>query len=234
MKAVILAGGLGVRLRPYTATRPKPMLLLGKKPILEHIIKWIHDAKIHDIVLCTSYMHKSIQKYFGDGLKFNVNIEYVTTKKPMSTAGQLRSASNLLDSTFICVYGDSIFDYSLSAMIHQHIKTKPTITIATSKYTSTIPYGVIHTTRNSITAWTEKPTTSSLINIGCYVMEPKILKLIPRNTQVGMDTTVTKAISKNMRIMNYTIRGSFIDVGDLSSYKKARTRFSVTQKRSNH
>lgn len=232
MKAVILAGGIGKRMRPYTKTTPKPMLLLGKKPILEHIIKWTTKAGIRDIVLCVSYMHKSIERYFGDGSKLGVNIEYAITDRPMSTAGQLRSASKLVDSTFVCVYGDSIFDHSLRAMIMQHTRTRAAITIATSRHTTQIPYGVIRTTsKGGVTAWDEKPETVSLINAGCYVLEPAVFSLIARNRPVGMDQTVRKAILQKMKVMSYVMRQDFIDVGNVESYKAARARFNAKSRR---
>tara|TARA_B110000196_G_scaffold128032_1_gene111082 strand:- start:384 stop:722 length:339 start_codon:yes stop_codon:yes gene_type:complete len=91
MKAVILAGGLGTRLRPLTNKKPKPMLPLGKKPLLEHLIKWIRKNGVKDIVLCVSYLHETIEKHFGDGSKFGMNIEYAISKKPLATAGQLKT-----------------------------------------------------------------------------------------------------------------------------------------------
>ena len=106
MKAVILAGGLGTRLLPYTKDIPKPMLPLGKKPILEHIINWIKKNGVKDVVLCVSYKHKKIEDYFQNGKKIGVNIEYAISKKPLSTAGQLKTAEKFIDDTFVCTYGD--------------------------------------------------------------------------------------------------------------------------------
>ena len=112
MKAVILAGGLGTRLQPYTTFLPKPMLPLGEKPILEHIIDWTRKNGVKSIVLCVSYLRKTIEDYFEDGKRFGVNIEYATSNKPLATAGQLKTAQEFIDDTFVCMYGDSIFDYT--------------------------------------------------------------------------------------------------------------------------
>ena len=120
VKAVILAGGLGTRLRPLTLKTPKPMLPLGKKPILEHLIEWSKKNGVKSIVLCVSYRKEKIQDYFKDGKKFGVNIEYAVSKKPLATAGQLKTAEKFIDDTFVCLYGDSIFDFSLRNMIKQH------------------------------------------------------------------------------------------------------------------
>jgi len=117
VKAVILAGGLGTRLQPYTTFLPKPMLPLGEKPILEHQIDWTKKNRIKSIVLCVSYLRKTIEDYFEDGKRFGVNIEYATSNKPLATAGQLKTAQEFIDDTFVCMYGDSIFDFSLKNKI---------------------------------------------------------------------------------------------------------------------
>ena len=126
MKAVILAGGLGTRLLPLTKKIPKPMLPLGKKPILEHLIDWNKKNEIKSIVLCVSHLRKTIEDYFEDGKSFGVNIEYAISNKPLATAGQLKTAEEFIDDTFVCMYGDSIFDFSLKNMVRQH-KVKKSI-----------------------------------------------------------------------------------------------------------
>ena len=103
MKAVILAGGLGTRLQPYTTFLPKPMLPLGEKPILEHLIEWTKKNGIKSIVLCVSYLRKTIEDYFEDGNKFGVNIEYAISSKPLATAGQLKTAEKFIGDIFVCM-----------------------------------------------------------------------------------------------------------------------------------
>jgi len=120
MKAVILAGGHGKRLKPYTLLLPKPMLPLGNKPILSYIIKWLKDQKINDIILSVSYLNKPIEEYFGNGKKFKVKIKYIRSKKPLGTAGQLKKTEALLDDTFICLYADAILDFKLNNVIKFH------------------------------------------------------------------------------------------------------------------
>ncbi len=124
MKAVILAGGLGTRLQPYTTFLPKPMLPLGEKPILEHLIEWTQKNGIKSVVLCVSYLRKTIEDYFEDGKRFGVDIEYAVSNKPLATAGQLKTAEEFIDDTFVCMYGDSIFDFNLRNMIKQHKQKK--------------------------------------------------------------------------------------------------------------
>lgn len=223
MKAVILAGGLGSRMMPYTRATPKPMLRLGGRPILEHVIEWVGRAGIRSIVLCTSHLHEKIERHFGDGSRLGAEIEYAVTKRPMSTAGQLRAASDLLDSAFVCAYGDSIFDFSLRAMIRHHARTGSAATVATASHVHELPYGVIRTRGGGrVTSWDEKPKTSSLISVGCYILEPDILSLIPRGRPYGMDAAIRRALSRGMPVTSYAIRGTFLDLGDAEAYRIAR------------
>ena len=215
MKAVILAGGLGTRLRPLTNKKPKPMLPLGKKPLLEYIIKWIKKNGVDEIVLCVSYLHKMIEDYFEDGQKFGVKIEYAISSKPLSTAGQLKTAQKFIDDTFVCVYGDSIFDFNLKNMIAEHKKKKSFITMSLYEHKTSIKYGVVDTKNNGkVLAWNEKPEIKSKINMGCYVMEPNILNFIPKNKPYEMDVVIKNAISKRNTVYSILIKMGFIDVGD--------------------
>jgi mannose-1-phosphate guanylyltransferase len=120
MKAIILAGGLGTRLQPYTFFIPKPMLPLGNKPLLEHIIEWLKndDNGIDHIIICVSYLHRSIEDYFEDGSRLGIKIEYARSDRPLATAGQLLTAKKFIDDRFVCVYGDAIYEFSLKEMIN--------------------------------------------------------------------------------------------------------------------
>ena len=222
MKAVILAGGLGTRLQPYTTFMPKPMLLLGEKPLLEHLIDWTRKNGVKSIVLCVSYLRKTIEDYFEDGKNFGVNIEYAVSKRPLATAGQLKTAEKFLKNTFVCMYGDSIFNFKLKEMVKQHQQKKSFITIGLYEYKTNLPYGVIETAKNGkVTAWNEKPEIYANINMGCYVMEPQVFDWIPKNKLYGMDDLVKKAMRKRKAINSFTTKKGFIDIGDKSSYRKA-------------
>jgi mannose-1-phosphate guanylyltransferase len=221
MKAVILAAGLGTRLQPYTFLIPKPMLPLGNKPLLEHIIEWLKESKKTDqIVLCVSYLHTIIEDYFEDGKRFGIKIEYSKTPIPMGTAGQLKAAEKLLDKDdiFICLYSDHIYDFSLDKMIKQHVKSDALVTIALLPYKIRLKYGLIdideedeykkektysvESSSNSkvyqnyknIIGWREKPEISGSINIGCYVLKPEFLEFIPKSVTFRMDDAVRKVL----------------------------------------
>ena len=219
VKAVILAGGLGTRLQPYTMFLPKPMLPLGEKPILEHIIEWTKNNGIDSIVLCVSYLRRRIEEYFEDGARFGVSIEYAISDKPLATAGQLKTAEEYVDDTFVCMYGDSIFDFALGAMIKKHKKTRALVTMGLSEYKTNLPYGVISTRAGKVTSWDEKPEIKANVNMGCYIMEPKILEYIPKNKQYGMDDLVKKAMTKGL-VGSYDAKSGFTDIGDKDTYKK--------------
>ena len=222
MKAVILAGGLGTRLQPYTTFLPKPMLPLGEKPILEHLIDWARKNGIKSVVLCVSYLRKTIEDYFEDGKRFGVNIEYAISNKPLATAGQLKTAENFIDDTFVCIYGDSIFDFSLRNMIKQHKKKKAFITMSLNEYKTNLQYGVIETSKNGkVTSWNEKPEIKANINMGCYIMGPEVLKFIPKNKPYGMDDVIKKSMSKKKLVSSFLSKKGFTDIGNKTSYKKA-------------
>ena len=221
MKAIILAGGLGTRLQPYTTFIPKPMLPLGEKPLLEHLIGWVKKNGVKDIVLCVSYLRKTIEDYFEDGKRFGVKIEYAVSNKPLATAGQLKTAEKLIDNTFVCIYGDSIFDFNLKNMINEHKKKKSFITMSLYEYKTSIKYGVIDTKNNGrVSAWNEKPEIKTKINMGCYIMERDILGFIPKNKSYGMDDVIKKAIYKRKKVNSILTKKEFIDIGDKETYEK--------------
>jgi len=226
MKAVILAGGLGTRLHPYTKSLPKPMLPLGKKPILEHEIEWIKKNGINEIVICVSYLRKKIEDYFGDGKKFGVKIEYAISNEPLATAGQLKTAEKLIDETFVCLYGDSIYNFSLRNMIKHHKKTKSDVTMSLYDYKFNLKYGVIDTKNNGkVISWSEKPEYSAKINIGCYVMEPEVLRLIPKNKPYGMDSVIRKTLARKKKVGSVISKKGFIDIGDKETYEKTNEEY---------
>ena len=222
MKAVILAGGLGTRLLPLTKKTPKPMLPLGKKPILEHLIDWSSKNGVKSIVLCVSYLRKTIEDYFEDGEKFGVSIEYAISNKPLATAGQLKTAEEFIDDTFVCMYGDSIFDFSLRNMIKQHNAKKAFVTMSLNEYKTRLEYGVIETSKTGkVLDWKEKPEIKSNVNMGCYVMEPGVLNLIPKNKPYGMDDVIKKAMNRKKLVSSFITKKGFTDIGNKESYKKA-------------
>ena len=222
VKAVILAGGLVTRLRPLTNSKPKPMLPIGEKPILEHLVEWTKKGGIKSIVLCVSYLRKSIEDYFEDGKKFGVTIEYAISKKPLATAGQLKTAEEFIDDDFVCMYGDSIFNFSLRNMIKQHLMKKSFVTMGLNEFKTNLPYGVIESSKNGrVISWNEKPEIKANVNMGCYVMNSDIFNLIPKNKPYGMDDVIKNAMKKKQRVNSFITKKGFTDIGNKESYKQA-------------
>lgn len=226
MKSVILAGGLGTRLRPYTIFTPKPMLPLGEKPLLEHLLDWNKKHGIRSAVICTSYLRRVIEDYFGDGSNFGMDISYASSPRPLATAGQLRTARDCVDGDFACMYGDSLFGFDLRAMLRQHRKRRPLITMNLHDYSTQLPYGVIRTSGKKVTGWDEKPMMRARINTGCYAMDPRVFKYVPAGRPYGMDDVVRRAIKAGERVDSFVTRGAFTDIGDRDSYMRAHSEYS--------
>ena len=198
------------------------MLPLGEKPILEHLIDWTRKNGVKSVVLCVSHLRKTIEDYFEDGKRFGVNIEYAISNKPLATAGQLKTAEEFIEDTFVCVYGDSIFDFSLKSMIKQHTKKKAFVTMSLNEYKTELPYGVIETLKNGIvSSWNEKPEIKANVNMGCYVMEAGVLSFIPKNKPYGMDDVIKKVMSRKKLVSSFITKKGFTDIGNKLSYEKA-------------
>ena len=232
MKAVIIAGGLGTRLRPLTNNTPKPMLPIGEKPILEHLVNWTKKGGIKSVILCVSYLKESIEDYFGDGEKFGVKIEYAISKKQLATAGQLKTAEKFIDDDFVCMYGDSIFNFSLRSMIKQHSIKKSFVTMSLNEHKTTLPYGVIETSKKGkVVNWNEKPEIKANINMGCYIMNPQVFNLIPKNKPYGMDDVIKKAMKKKV-VNSFITKKGFTDIGNTESYKQACEEYEKNKRKS--
>jgi mannose-1-phosphate guanylyltransferase len=232
VKAVIIAGGLGTRLRPLTNNTPKPMLPIGEKPILEHLVNWTKKGGIKSVILCVSYLRESIEDYFGDGEKFGVKIEYAISKKQLATAGQLKTAEKFIDDDFVCMYGDSIFNFSLRSMIKQHSIKKPFVTMSLNEYKTTLPYGVIETSKKGkVVNWNEKPEIKANVNMGCYIMNPQVFNLIPKNKPYGMDDVIKKAMKKKV-VNSFITKKGFTDIGNTESYKQACEEYEKNKRKS--
>ena len=226
IQAVILAGGLGTRLRPYTLLLPKPMLPVGPRPILEHIILWLKKNGINEDIVTTGYLGKTIQEYFGAGKDWGVNIKYAASPHPLGIAGQLKSAESKLRGRFVCVYGDAILEMDLKKLVQFHSAHSALATVALMKYSTNLKYGFLETDRGGlITEWREKPVISGYINIGCYVMEKTFLRFIPPNQMYGMREAFEEAM-KHGKVYGLRMSGHFTDIGDTKSYREANDEFT--------
>lgn len=181
VKAVILVGGEGTRLRPLTSSVPKPMVPVLNKPFLEHVFKHLSNHGIRDIILALCYLPDSIQRYFGDGSDFGISITYVVEDLPLGTAGAVKNVSDHIDSTFLVINGDVFTDLDITSMIALHKDRGAVATIALTPVEDPSVYGVVDTDVNGrAKSFIEKPkreeATSSMINAGTYILEPSVLR----------------------------------------------------------
>jgi mannose-1-phosphate guanylyltransferase len=202
------------------------MLPVGPKPILEHIVDWLKENDIKDIVIATGYLGRFIEQYFGDGSAFGVNIEYARSDRPMGHAGQLKSAQSLLPERFVCLYGDAILEFDLKKLLAFHERRSAFITMALMAYETPMKYGVIETgPQGRVTKWREKPVFTNDINIGCYVVEKKFLDYIPRGQVYGMKEAFKSAMKADRGVYALKVSGTFTDIGDLRAHKAADEAF---------
>jgi len=224
MKAVILAGGRGTRLKPLTDTIPKPLLPIGRKPILEIIIEQLREHGFTDIILNVKYKAESIESYFRDGNSLNVKITYFEDNEPCGTAGPIKLVEKLLDSEpFITMNGDLLTDLDFKKMYHAHIESSAELTMATYTHTVEIPYGVIQTRDNRIISIEEKPSVEFLINAGIYIVSPSALDVIPENQFYNMPDLIQRLIDQKRKVEIYPIDGKWHDIGTMESYNQAKS-----------
>ena len=223
---MILAGGLGTRLRPYTFLLPKPMLPVGPKPILEHIIEWLSSSGIRKVTISTGYLGRMIEEYFGNGSDFGVRVNYAKSIHPLGTAGQLKNAESKISGRFVCLYGDAILKFDLERALKFHASHKATATMVLMKYSTELKYGFMETDKEGrLTEWKEKPTYSGFINVGCFIMEKRFLGYIPAGRMYGMDVAFARAKKAGERLYGVKVEGEFVDIGDRKSYRDANEQY---------
>ncbi len=222
-KALVLAGGLGTRLQPYTFFVPKPMLPLADKPLLDHLLHWLKKNGVRDVVLSVSYLRNVIENYFGTGSSLGLDISYARSDSPLGIGGQILNARDELGSTFYLLYGDSVFDFNLKKMLDFHAYSKAALTLGLMHYSEKFKYGLIARKKNGeVTSWQEKPEVGGLVNVGCYVADPTLFKYIPKGKMYGFDNVVRDMIKHGERVFSYIVENKqFLDIGDEKSYRRA-------------
>jgi dTDP-glucose pyrophosphorylase len=224
----ILAGGLGKRMGPLTTYNPKPMLLLGGKPILESIIYSFKEFGMSNFFISINYLGKKIENYFRDGKQLNVNIKYIKEKAPLGTAGSLSLLKNKLQNkNLIIINGDIFTKLNYYNLLKFHEDNHNYVTICSRHFTNTIPYGIINSNyKSSINKQiiNEKPTYKFQISAGIYVFNREVLKNINKNKYLDMNILLN-LLSKNKKIGIFPVHEDLIDVGDYKSYENAKVNF---------
>lgn len=226
--AIILAGGLGTRLRPMTDKTPKPLLPIKGRPIIEHAIINFRKHGITDIILSIGYMADAIQEYFGDGSDFGVGIEYCIEDKPLGTGGALKEASRNLNETFVAINGDNLADFDWTSLLAEHMKNKAKITLALYPVKDVTQYGIAKLDGKKIVEFIEKPAKdkapSNLNNAGGYVIEPEALSVLPEGKSSIERDCFEKLAAKGV-VFAFTHKGQWFPTDTLEKYNLANAGF---------
>jgi NDP-sugar pyrophosphorylase family protein len=228
MKAFVLCGGEGTRLKPYTYYTPKPMLMVGGKPILWYVIENLKRNGFKDLVLTVGYKHEQIEDYFGDGKDSGVKIEYSVEKEPLSTAGSILPCRAKINETFLVVMGDHITNIDLKAMVEHHKKEKAVATIALLKHMLPIEYGVADIDEHSVNAFKEKPLLQENYNVAIYVFEPEVFGYI-REKEDFAKNVFPRMLEKGERIAPYVFDEVWFDIGRISEYERLNELFQAVR-----
>ena len=225
-KVILMVGGLGERLGSLTKDTPKPMLKVGNKSILETIVENFKGNGYTNIVMCLNYKSEIIQDYFGDGSEFGVNIEYILEQKRMGTAGALSLLKDNSKEPFFVMNGDLLTNVNFEKIHEFYLSNNAQALMCVREYESQVPYGVINIENTKIVSVEEKPTQKFFVNAGIYMLNPEVLKYIPKNEFYNMTTLFEKLIDKDKNIISFPIDGYWLDIGRFEEYKKANEEYN--------
>jgi NDP-sugar pyrophosphorylase family protein len=231
MKVVILAGGKGTRLAPYTVVFPKPLMPLEDIPILEVVIRQLRYYGFSEIFLAVGHLSELIRSYFNNGHRFGLNIHYSIERDPLGTAGPLTLITDL-DEPFLVMNGDILTDMDYRVLCQYHIVSKAAATIATHKRVVKIDLGVVTSSNeNRIVDYTEKPTFDYLVSMGIYVFDPSVMKYIEPEQRLDFPELVLRLIKAGELVLSYPYEGYWLDIGRPDDYAQAIEEFSNMRSR---
>lgn len=220
---VIMAGGQGKRLRPHTEKCPKPMLQVGGKPILEHIIEHARREGFHHFVIAVHYLGNMIEDYFGDGARWQIKIEYLREESPLGTAGAISMLNPRPNTPFLVSNGDVLTDIRYGELLDYHSRHQSAATMAVRLHEWQHPFGVVRTKGVDITGFEEKPTARSHINAGIYVLEPVALDQLQAGERCDMPTLFSRLKDNESRTIVYPMHEPWLDLGRPDDLARART-----------
>lgn len=225
MRAIILAGGKGTRLMPYTTILPKPLLPIGNKPILDIVIRQLISYEINKITLAVGYLAELIIAYFGDGSKYGIKIDYSKEEKPLGTAAPLARIKGLND-TFLVMNGDVLTSLNYQKLVKFHKQNHATATLGIHKRKVKMDFGVIKSdSKNRIIDYTEKPILNYSVSMGINILEPTVLKYIKKNERLDFPELNKRLIANNEKVMAYITDDYWLDIGRPDDYNKAQNEF---------
>jgi NDP-mannose synthase len=224
MKAVILAGGKGSRLAPYTTVLPKPLMPIVDMPILEIVLNQLKRCGFTDIVIAVGHLASLIKAYFGDGSGVGIRIEYIFEATPLGTAGPLGNIEGL-DETFLVMNGDILTDLDYAELVDQHKSGGSMMTIATYRRKVKIDFGVLETESGYVSEYIEKPTLDYLVSMGVYVMEPEVRRHIKKDEYLDLPDLVRLLLASGEKVRAYPFEGRWLDIGRQEDFLEAQARF---------
>jgi NDP-sugar pyrophosphorylase family protein len=231
IRAVVLAGGKGTRLAPYTRLFPKPLMPIGDYPILEIMLRQMKRAGIRHVTLTVGYLGNMLRLFFQDGTRLGMQIEYVDENKPLGTSGPLANVAGLED-TFLVTNGDVLTDLDLNDLISFHQEQRAIATIATHKRKVNINLGVVDLDKqNTVLNYLEKPNIDYLVSMGVYVFEPRVLQYIPKDEYLDFPDLVKTLVAADEKVSGYVFKGYWEDLGNADDYARATSDFEKDRSR---
>jgi NDP-sugar pyrophosphorylase family protein len=230
MRAVVLAGGKGTRLAPYTTILPKPLMPIGDMPILEVLLRQMKHAGINHVVLTVGHLAPLLRAYFGDGAQWDLDITYSSEKEPLGTAGPISMVQGL-EKTFLVTNGDVLTTLDIKKLVAFHKHKGGVATIAAHQRQVRVDLGVIQSDgEDQVTGYIEKPTTEYTVSMGLYVFEPRVLNYIPVGRYLDFPDLILKLIASGEKVNSYTFDGYWMDLGRPDDYVQANEDFNNMKK----
>lgn len=224
-RVVLMAGGLGTRLRPLTETVPKPMIPVGGKPMLEQIVREFAAQGFERFSISVNYKKEMVQSHFGDGSAFGVEIEYLEETERRGTAGALSLLPERPDAPFVVMNGDVLVSLRFEALLERHAASEAAGTLVVREHSHEVPYGVVRTDGDYMTDLVEKPTERYFVNAGIYVLSPEALDHVPEGEMYDMPTLLSDLKADGGRIAVFPLRDYWRDVGRMQDLEAARSEF---------
>jgi dTDP-glucose pyrophosphorylase len=219
---VIMAGGLGSRLGELTKETPKPMLVVGDRPMLQHLVEQFRDQGFNRFIFCLNYKKEIIQNHFGDGQQYGVKINYVTEETRLGTAGALSLLEKNINDPFFVINADVLTNLDFNAFLEHHNQNRSIASMCVREYEQQVPYGVVCTDNDgNITEIKEKPNYSFDVNAGIYVLNPQVLEHVPSNIFYDMPQLFEKLISLKHKCSRFSLVDYWMDIGRVQDLKKA-------------
>ncbi|SCL29036.1 Nucleotidyl transferase [Micromonospora nigra] len=227
MRAVILAGGRGTRLRPFTTSFPKPLMPVGDIPILEILLRQLRAHGVTDVTLLTGHLAYLLEGYFEDGRRLGLRIDYLREERPLGTAGPLRQLAGTLDDDFFVLNGDLLTDLDFTALMARHRAADAPVTVSVYTRAEKIDLGILHLDpAEHVVGYEEKPTLKLDVSMGAYAMSPAALAEIPAEGSYDMPQLVLDLLGRGRRVASRRHEGFWLDIGRVDDYALANRLFS--------